>query len=143
MVEPGKSIGKLTIGMDKSTTEKIVHEDDQLCFWLDFDIDNKVERILFASNIRDVIRVKYMDIDLFNTKAKDLIETLDQISPYDRTDDDGYSYDFPEIGLTFRRSVKRTEEDLQEDWFKEMSIENQEDDMRYLYFEAVGVFKIK
>ncbi|MGG4397349.1 hypothetical protein ABEX25_23875 [Paenibacillus thiaminolyticus] len=80
-------------------------------------------------------------IDVFNTKAEKLIEIIDKMTPYLRTSepDLGSIFDFTEVGLSFYRSNVFTEKEMEEDWFKVKSPEEQEDDLKYLYIETVMV----
>lgn len=70
-----------------------------------------------------------------------MIKTIDNITPYLRTSepDLGFTYDFTEVGLSFYRSNVFTEKEMEEEWFKVKSPEEQEDDMKYLYSESVMV----
>jgi hypothetical protein len=79
--------------------------------------------------------------DVFNTKAEKLIEIIDKITPYLRISEPelGFDYDFAEVGLSFYRSNVFTEKEMEQEWFKVKSPEEQEDDMKYLYFETVMV----
>ncbi|WP_197255653.1 hypothetical protein [Paenibacillus dendritiformis] len=80
-------------------------------------------------------------IPCFRTKADDLVKALDKISPYSRTWDAsaGFCYLFTEMGLTLYRSRVFTEKDLEEEWFLAQSLDAQEDDKRFFYFETVSV----
>ncbi len=49
-------------------------------------------------------------------------------------------YSFPELGLNFWRSGIFKEEDKLEDWFIELSQEDQKEECRFLYFETVSIF---
>ncbi|KGE20788.1 hypothetical protein [Paenibacillus wynnii] len=142
-VEPGKSIGNLSIGMSKLNVEKLTKKSSPIYFRVDYDSNDQVQYIQLASGIKDLYICEYRNIDLFNTKVKDLVTILDKISPYDRNDSElGYSYVFSEIGLSLWRPRNITEEDFEEEWFKEMSLENQEDERKYLFFESLGVFQV-
>ncbi|MFB5267816.1 hypothetical protein ACE41H_13630 [Paenibacillus enshidis] len=74
--------------------------------------------------------------NVFKTKAIELVDSIDKDFPYDRTDrEDGYIYYFPQLGLSLWRSGIFTDEMKDETWFKELSKENQEDEMKYEYFQ--------
>lgn len=136
-VKPGISIGELKIGMSKSEVDKLT-ENSPFFFKVEYEDDNCSFIDLFSSAQIEFISL-FEEIDLFSTKVSTLIPLLDKISPYDRENSDGYSYYFPKIGLTFWRDMDLTDENMQEEWFKEMSLENQEDTAKHLYFESVGV----
>lgn len=139
---PSESIGTIKIGMTRMEAEANVNAYANLIINLDFDLDNKVNFIEVGYATADYLQCLYNDIDLFNTKVDELIKLLDQISPYDRSNAElGYTYNFPLIGLSLWRSVMLSDEDLQQDWFKELDPEIQKDEMKYLFFEAVAVYK--
>ncbi|OAB32823.1 hypothetical protein PMSD_17175 [Paenibacillus macquariensis subsp. defensor] len=136
-VKPGFFIGELKLGMSKSEIDKVTQN---YPFFLKFEYqDGKCSFIDLFSSAEIKFVCLYEEFDLFNTKASVLIPLIDNISPYDRDKSDGYSYYFPEIGLSFWRDMNLTEENMQEHWFKDMSPENQEDTAKHLYFGAVGV----
>ncbi|MDP4099143.1 hypothetical protein OIN60_20700 [Paenibacillus sp. P96] len=138
---PGKSIGKVELGMNRADAERL---SDDVWYKNEYDEDGLVNYIQIGYGTKDEYNCQYNGIDLFNTKADDLVALLDKISPYDRSHSElGYTYAFPELGLTLWRSSIFTEEMRNEEWFKEMSKENQEDEMKYLYFESIAVFKVE
>ncbi|WP_334077446.1 hypothetical protein [Paenibacillus sanfengchensis] len=139
-IVPGESIGTVKIGMTQTQAEAAMMSYDGLN--ISYDEDHKVDFIEIGYGANDQFKCVYGDFDLFNTKASELVSMIDQISPYDRNEPEiGYTYKYPKIGLSLWRSTILTEEDLQEDWFKELSADIQEDEMKHLYFEAVAVYK--
>lgn len=140
-VKPSISIGELKIGMNENEIDKLT-ENSPCFFKVEYE-DNKCSFIELYSSGQIEFVCLFGELDLFNTKVSILIPLIDTISPYDREKSDGYGYYFPEIGLSFWRDIDLTEETMQEDWFKEMSPENQEDTAKHLYFGAVGVFNPK
>ncbi|RRJ61770.1 hypothetical protein EHV15_01350 [Paenibacillus oralis] len=139
---PGQSIGDIKLGMTKTQAENAIKSHADLFAKIEYDSNDKIHFIEIGYGEADRYRCLYRDIDLFNTKVTELVEILDQVSPYDRNDSElGYTYNFPEMGLSLWRPVILTEEDLQQDWFKELSPDLQEDEMKHLYFEAVAVYK--
>ncbi|MFD1886525.1 hypothetical protein [Paenibacillus wenxiniae] len=137
-VKPGKSIGEIHIGMSKNDAEKLL-SNSQLSFQIEYEGDI-VSFVEINAGAEIEFSCYYNNIDLFKTKASKLVDILDAISPYDREDSDGFTYRFPKLGLVLWRNLDFSEEDMEQPWFKEMPIENQEDTMRSLYFETVGVF---
>ncbi|OAB46380.1 hypothetical protein [Paenibacillus antarcticus] len=138
-VKPGLFIGEMKLGMSKSEIDKLT-ENSPFFFKIEYE-DGKCSFIDLFSSAAIKFVCQYEELDFFNTKASALIPLIDNISPYDREKSDGYSYYFPEIGLSFWRDMNLTEKDMQEHWFKDMSPENQEDTAKHLYFGAVGVYK--
>jgi hypothetical protein len=138
-VKPGISIGELKIGMSKREIDELT-ENTPFFFKIDYEDDNSSFIEIFSGAQIEFV-CQYEGLDLFNTNASDLIPLIDRISPYDREKSDGYSYNFPEIGLSFWRDMNLTEGNMQENWYKDMSPENQEDTAKYLYFGCVGVYK--
>ncbi len=60
------------------------------------------------------------------------IQSLNRSSQHET--DGETQYIFANIGLSLWRPSVFTEETMKEDWFKEMSKENQEQEMRYFFF---------
>ncbi|ELK42695.1 hypothetical protein BAG01nite_20830 [Brevibacillus agri] len=154
-IEPGVGIGTIKLGMSKEEVAKCIKEYNQkyneehfvnnyfqAVFRVKYDSNGKVNWIEIPSSVQEVFDCVFMDIDVFRTKAIDLVEEIDKITKYDRNYIElGYAYHFPEIGLLFWRPIVLTEEDLEKEWFKELDPEIQQDEMRNLFFETVTVFK--
>ncbi|GGJ32622.1 hypothetical protein [Paenibacillus hunanensis] len=135
-VQPGISIADIYIGMLRNDAERCLSNTAY-----SFQIEYEQDKVSFIEiNAEADISCIYNGIDLFKVKATQLIDLLDAISPYDRAESDGCSYRFPQLGLVLWRDINFTEEDMKQSWFQEMSLENQEDTMRSLYFSTVGVF---
>lgn len=126
-VKPGISIGELKIGMSMNEIDKL-SEKSPFFFKVEYEDDKCSFIDLFSGGQIEFVCL-YDKLDLFNTKASELIPLIDKISPYDREKSDGYSYYFPEIGLSFWRDMNLNEENMPEDWFKDMCPENQEDQL--------------
>lgn len=158
-IEPKKGIGKLQLGMTKSEVEEclkyytdeyeITREQNperyhmkgaiKASFQTEYDSEGKVNFIQVSSAIKDVLNCVFQDIDVFNTKAEELVKKIEMTSKYDRNDDGGWTYEYPELGLSFWRPNILREADLEKDWFKEMLPDIQEDEKRNLYFECVSI----
>ncbi|MCM3785014.1 hypothetical protein M3231_18750 [Neobacillus mesonae] len=154
-IEPGVGIGKIKLGMTKE--ELAVYEEEYLkeypekpwrdigfehLFRIDYDVNHRISFIEIINYDMEHMNFDclYEDINLFSTKAKDLVLTINEISPYKPDEYDmGYSYHFPEIGLVLWRGSVFHEEQIHEAWFQEMPMESQEQELRYLYFETVSV----
>lgn len=160
IIEPSKGIGKLRLGMTKDQVDvclqdyteqyEITSAQNPLCFHMkgaikacfQFEYDNygKVSFIQVSSAIKDVLHCLFQDLDVFETKAEELVARIDSFSRYDRNDRElGWTYDFPELGLSFWRPNILREADLEEDWFQEMQPAIQEDEKRNLFFECVSI----
>nr|WP_231116896.1 hypothetical protein [Paenibacillus polymyxa] len=100
--------------------------------------------IEIASHLKEEFNCLFDGTDVFNTKAENLVKMVNEKSPYDENDPEvGWMYSFPELGLNFWRSRIFKEEDKLEDWFIELSQEDQKEECRFLYFETVSIFLIK
>ncbi|WP_374019535.1 hypothetical protein ABU162_07595 [Paenibacillus thiaminolyticus] len=110
-------------------------------FMPEYDSNDRLIALQMTSDVKEHAQCLCHGIPVFRTKADDLVEALDKISPYARTWDasTGGSYVFPEIGLAFYRSNSLTEEELEEDWFLVQSPEEQEYLKKFFYFESVMV----
>lgn len=152
IIEPGRSIGTVKLGMTRDEVnwciQKYIREyndEEQRHFESyiipEYDENEKLIALQVVRDLKKYANFICYEIDVFNTKAEDLIEMMDKITPYLRTSepDLGSIFDFTEVGLSFYRSNVFTEKEMEEDWFKLKSPEEQEDDMKYLYFETVMV----
>ncbi|HZG79993.1 MAG TPA: hypothetical protein VEZ13_04380 [Brevibacillus sp.] len=164
IIEPMKGIGKILLGMTKTEVDEclqyytdkyeITYEKNPLCyhmrgaiqscFQFEYDSGGKVKFIQISSSIKDVLNCVFQNLDVFNTKVEELVVTIDKISNYDRNHRElGWTYNYPELGLSFWRPNILKESDMQEDWFKELKPSIQEDEKRNLYFECVSIQCIK
>ncbi|MFD1887647.1 hypothetical protein [Paenibacillus wenxiniae] len=135
-VQPGHSVGDIHIGMLRKDAERYLSHAVYR-----FQVEYEQDKVSFVEiNAEAGLSCKYEDIDVFQIKAAQLVEQLDVISPYDRLQSDGCMYRFPQLGLVLWRDLNLTEEDMEQPWFQEMPVENQEDTMRSLYFATAGVF---
>lgn len=153
VIEPGKAIGTIELGMSKKEVEACIQAYTakymkpsyserffEHVFMVKYDSEGRVVFIEIPSSLKDVFSCQYRGMDVFNTKAEELAAKIDQISPYDRDDWElGYMYIFRELGLSFWRPNIYKEEYEQEAWFQEMAPEIQEDERKYLYFESVSI----
>lgn len=154
IIEPGLGIGTIKFGMSKNevdtciraygnryTPHDITYFED--LFRVSYDENDQVYQVEIVSSLRDDFNCLFRDIDVFNTKVKEFVVKVDQISKYDRNEPElGSVYDFPGVGLYCWRSMIRDEEDLEMDWIKELNPESQEAELRTLYFETITLYKI-
>lgn len=153
VIEPGNGIGKLKLGMTKNEVDEVVQyykkEYEQgtndcdffeNAFKFEYYNDGKLKFIEIIAEFKNFFACTCHDLDVFNTKADELVKNLNRISKYDKETDGETQYIFTNIGLSLWRPSVFTEETMGENWFKEMSQENQEQEMRYFYFQAVAVY---
>ncbi|UFJ40654.1 hypothetical protein LOK74_22020 [Brevibacillus humidisoli] len=153
LIEPGIGIGPIKLGMTErevkdtlqAFSEKYLKIDRHFSFYSLFktryDSDGKVIFVELCCYAKEHFNCLFRDIDVFNTKAEELVEMIDRISRYDRTHwEVGCTYIFPELGLTLWRPSEFKEEDMEAEWFKELRPDIQEDEMRNLYFQTVAVW---
>jgi hypothetical protein len=154
LIEPGRGIGEIELGMTKEEVndcieryaakyQKPYHMDNFIkdSFMVKYDLEGKVNFIEIPSELKDTFQCLFINIDVFNTKADELVRRIDEISPYDRNNPEMDScFTFPEIGLGLWRPDVLTEEDLEKEWFKELKPSIQEDTMKNLYFKTVFIF---
>lgn len=106
---------------------------------------NESERAFFIeqSNLySDYYCVLFEDIDVFKTKAEDLIKYLEKFADYDKNDDArlGFQYIFKDLGISLWRPNVFREEILNESWFQNYSEEQKQDELNYQYFQTVAVW---
>lgn len=152
IIEPGVGVGNFKLGMTGDQINKCIeayigeYESDQpsynylfrSCVMPEYDNEDKVISITITRDLISRVNFRFHEVDVFHTKADDLIPYIDHISPYVRRSEMNYGYDyyFTEIGLSFYRSSVMTDDVLEEDWFKAQSPENQAYQMKYYYFES-------
>jgi len=154
VIEPGIGIGDIKLGMSKYEFEECIeaytvkyqnkaHDPDYFnyVFRVEYDTSGKIIFIEIPSGmITTEFNCVFSGINVFNIKAEELVETIDRIAEYDRDQSElGYTYFFPELGLSLWRSRVFKAGDEEEEWFKELCAENQEDELRFLYFESVSI----
>ncbi|MBE5394144.1 MULTISPECIES: hypothetical protein [Brevibacillus] len=153
LIESGKGIGDIKLGMTKDEVNECIEKYTtkyqkpnymknyfKTAFNIKYDSEGKVEFIEIPSELKDDFQCLFMNIDIFNTKADELIRLIDEISPYDRSDTElDTCFTFPGLGLILWRPDVLKEEDLEEDWFKELKPSIQEDTKKNLYFSSVSL----
>ncbi|MDO3410936.1 ASCH domain-containing protein [Saccharibacillus sp. CPCC 101409] len=153
IIEPGIGIGKLKLGMTRSEADEAVrhyvtqYKKDtndsgffENTFKLEYDRSGKVKFIEIVSEFKEFFDCTCYNVDVFNTKANELVQILSRISKPEADHEDETQYIFADIGLSLWRPSVFTEETMQEDWFQEMYAENQEQEMRYFYFQTAAVY---
>lgn len=153
IIEPGRGIGKLRLGMTQTEVNEIIqsykkeYEEGtsffgffENAFKFEYDHDGKVKFIEILYEFQHFFECTCYDLDVFHTKANELVQGLNRISTHEKDTEGETSYIFAEIGLSLWRPSVCTDETLQEDWFKEMSEENQEQEKRYFYFQTAAVY---
>lgn len=155
IIEAGHSIGDINLGMSKEQVQQCIRVYEakynkrpgsfSKYFRDEYDSAGKLVFIEIASVSSRYFNCLFRDIDVFKTRASTLVAKIDEISPYVRDEDAcrGYSYTFPKLGLSLWRGNVLNEEDLEEDWFKQLDPEVQEEELRNLYFESVGIRQIE
>ncbi|WP_339274579.1 hypothetical protein MKY59_26300 [Paenibacillus sp. FSL W8-0426] len=83
----------------------------------------------------------FQGVDVFKTKAEDLIYTLRKEYPMvgDVDPRTGFSFAIQELQLSFWREGIMNDEIMKDPLFLEMSEENQELEKRYFYFTTVSI----
>lgn len=153
-VMPKQGIGLIKLGMNKEEVERCRQEyntmffNENRCteffkgtFKVEYDNEGKVIFIELSSiKGEQEFTCSIMDIDIFETKAEELVEKIDIVSPYDRNDWElGFSYHFPDLGLCFWRPNIFKDSDMEEEWFKAHDKEEQESYLKDQYFRTVAI----
>lgn len=131
-IEPGQAIGTIKIGMCREEVEECIRQyasryecrddisfDFSSYFMPEYDSNDRLIALQMTSDVKEHADCLCHGFHVFRTKADDLVEALDKISPYSRTWDAsaGFCYLFTEMGLALYRSRVFTEKDLEEEWF--------------------------
>jgi hypothetical protein len=153
LIEPGKGIREIKLGMTKEEVNECIERYTakyqkpnymknyfKTSFKVKYDSEGKVKFIEIPSELKDDFQCLFMNIDIFNTKADELVRLIDEISPYDRSNTElDTCFTFPALGLKLWRPDVLKEEDLEKEWFKELKPSIQEDTMKNLYFSSVSI----
>lgn len=102
------------------------YQETELSLSVDYGENGKVEYISISKPNSSSIKVIFHDFDVFNIPAEQLIEKIENETPYkyDRDDPErGYSYIFQELELSFWRPT----------------IPENKTDHDGMYFEVVGI----
>lgn len=111
-IEPGQGIGTIKLGMSRDEVEECIRQyasryecrDDisfefSSYFMPEYDSNGRLIALQMISDVKEHAHCLCHGIHVFRTKADDLVEALDGMSPYSRTWDAsaGFCYLFPDI----------------------------------------------
>ncbi|WP_347488541.1 hypothetical protein ABDB91_15195 [Desulfoscipio sp. XC116] len=157
IIEPHIGIGKVKLGMSRKAVHEIMgmnfeslKRDNILidlyyesCFQVNYNKEGVVNFIEIADGIIDNFKVVFKDIEIFKTKANDLVSYFEKISKYNKDDPDavlGFMYIFEDIGVSLWRPNVFKEEILHEPWFQQLEQEDKEYELKFQYFESVSIW---
>lgn len=148
-IKLNEGIGQIKLGMERKEVYRILNcsgDFNSTDEWVgDFHIgykNNKVVFIEIPSTLTDNHFVLFNGVDVFKTEAKLLVRFISDYGNYDESDWElGYTYKFPSLGIGLWRPSIFEYEMIYNSDFKEMDEENQCDEMKYLYFEAICVYE--
>ena len=154
IIKPQVGIGKITLGMSRDEvhelmgtnfthmkTDKIVHDYYyNFCLQIQYDNNNIVNYIEIINS--STYHVVLEEVDVFKTKAENLISYIEQFSKYLKTPSAqlGYMYIFEDIGISLYRSNVFKEETMKDAWFLQMNQEQKDDELRFQYFESIAIW---
>lgn len=103
------------------------------CFQIQYDNNNIVNYIEIVNS--STYHVVLEGVDVFKTKAENLISYVEQFSKYLNTPSAqmGFMYIFEDIGISLYRSNVFKEETMKEPWLLQMNQEQKEDELRFQY----------
>lgn len=148
-ITPNEGIGQIKLGMEREEVHKILGKSEKLqesSEWIDdYHIEYEKNKVIFIeiSNVfTDAYFVLFNGVDVFRTEAKLLVKYISDYGQYDESDWElGYSYSFPSLGIGLWRPSIFEYDMINDPEFKEMDEEIQLDEMKYLYFETICVYK--
>ena len=162
IIEPGVGIGAIKLGMSKEEVKQHINHykekyenrsyryeyGNELYYGQIFESGLKIEygkqgTVIFIEIVREMMTffecVCY-DIDMFHTKAEEVVRKLSGVVHCEAEMEDETECTLENVGLSLWRPHAFDEQDMQEEWFQEMSEENQEEEKRYMYFQTVAVY---
>jgi hypothetical protein len=153
-VIPQVGIGKVKLGMHRDEVHELVGTNYtniktgsivrdyycNFCFQIEYDSNNIVNFIEIVNS--STYNVVFEGVDVFKTKAEELVSYVEQFSKYLKTPSAqlGYIYIFEDIRISLYRSIVCKEETMKEPWFLQLSQEQKEDELRFLYFETIAIW---
>lgn len=148
IIKPLVSIGSIQLGMDQSQVQTEcknfpLHNAEDLFSKIEYDSNHKLVFIEAWNPFGEFdIELLYDGIDLFKTKADDIINRLSQQTEYMKDDESDMRicFTFKELGLSFWRPDSITEDIVNSSEFlNELTPEIQEYEKRNLYFSTVAL----
>lgn len=153
-IKPYTSIGKIKLGMSSQEVNNImknnykdihINNGKEILLPPTFNIGyDKNDKAIFIELCRsyvprdDICPAIFKGVNVFTTKAKELISYIEKFYEYDKNDWElGCSYIFKDIDLALWRSSIFKEEYLLESWFQKLGQEEKEQELSYRYFETV------
>ncbi len=148
-IEPLIGINNIKLGMTEIEMMKDIESaritsNQALFSRLEYDSHHKLHYIEVSNPFDEFdLQLLYNAVDLFKTKADDIIELLNKDASYVQDDEAeiGTSFIFKELGLVLWRPGVMTEQLLHSrEFLTELSVENQEYEKRNFYFTTVSLF---
>ncbi|WP_169086205.1 hypothetical protein [Paenibacillus sp. PL91] len=159
IITPKVGIGPFKLGMSEYEVKETFNAHDhwrrtnnaynhsileELFIKFEYDSNNTVKFIEMVNpSYAGVFHIPclYNGIDVFTTKASDLVSEINKETSYNRDSESemGFMYVFPELQLAFWRENVITEDLMNSEDFLQMSQENQELEKRYFYFTTVSI----
>lgn len=148
-IRPNDGIGKIKLGMDREEVYRILGKTgnaQESIEWINnYHIEYEKNKVIFIeipNLMADRYFVLFNGVDVFKTEAKLLVKHISEYGKYDEADWElGHTYKFPTLGVGLWRPSIFEYEMINDPEFKEMDEEIQRDEIKYLYFEAVCVYK--
>ena len=158
IIKPNKSIGQIKFGMTRNEINNLLNDEKKISsqnndinfFWYEdyiYLIGYKRNKVI-EINIMDKALYKYnvlLDgIDLFKNKVEDIIPYLKskyELS-FDGEDEDlSTLYEFTSLGISLWRESSFHSKLLNSKDFKLLSVENQEYEKKFLFFNSINLTK--
>lgn len=148
-ITPLVGIDPIKLGMTELQVEEELKNSpfdnhEELFSRLEYDATNKLHYIEMSNPFDGFnLQLIYNGVDLFKTKAKDIIESISKQASYIQDDESqmGFNFIFQELGLAFWRPGVMTDDILNsKEFLTELSPENQEYEKQNFYFTTVSLF---
>ncbi|WP_411342600.1 hypothetical protein ACE3MZ_13050 [Paenibacillus sp. WLX1005] len=142
-------IDSILLGMNETEVKEKIKESsfnnfEELFSGLEYDSNNKLNYIEISNPFGEFdLQLLYNGIDLFKTKADDIIKLISEHNAYIQDDESemGFNFIFQELGIAFWRPNVITEDMLNsKEFLTELTPENQEYEKRNFYFTTVSLF---
>lgn len=154
----GKSIGNIELDMTKDEVHnlfknykikkhKVFKEDEivDLNIRVSYDEKFKVRGIEVTTFTADKVDVYLLGMNVFKTKAEDLIKRLEELSSnvkyFDDDKDLAQEYDFPDLKIGFWRNEAFHPKLFKDKEFLSLNDEEKEHLMFYWYFQSISIYK--
>lgn len=153
IIRPQVGIGNIQLGMTRERVHELLGDKysmerrDDIVY--DFYSDSYMQICYENNNVNFIelynnceFKVLLDNVEIFKTNADELILYLSKLDDFLNTNEakTGYMFIYENLGVSLYRSRVCNKKIIEEQWFIQLSQEEKEDELKYLYFESVAIW---